>query len=199
VEVSELYADGRVTRGRLDRAWQRADDTSQGIRWSGGGDVDQNPAQAVLGLGADLDVGFAVEMAAATFGAVARGEAYQRIWQTPGKQNRDRWAEDDAIRLAATAAEGGVQAALLRDLFGNPCRPVTLSPAWRTPEVLALAQAAYDNRTLPAGTLEPARLSVLADALVDAGCDNGDLLGHLRGQGPHVRGCWAVDLLLGKS
>jgi hypothetical protein len=65
--------------------------------------------------------------------------------------------------------------------------------------LLSLAQAAYDERTVPAGTLDPARLAVLADALEDAGCDNADILSHLRGTGPHVRGCWAVDLVLGRE
>jgi hypothetical protein len=52
---------------------------------------------------------------------------------------------------------------------------------------------------LPAGQLDPTRLAVLADAVEEAGCTDADLLGHLRGPGPHVRGCWAVDLLLGKE
>ena len=64
---------------------------------------------------------------------------------------------------------------------------------------MALAQATYEQRELPAGTLEPARLAILADALEDAGCDQADLLAHLRGPGPHVRGCWSVDLVLGKQ
>jgi hypothetical protein len=91
------------------------------------------------------------------------------------------------------------QAALLRDLLGNPFRPVSLRPAWLTRDVRSLARAAYDNRTLPAGTLEPERLGLLADALEDAGCHDADFLGHLRSEGPHVRGCWAVDLLLSKE
>ena len=62
-----------------------------------------------------------------------------------------------------------------------------------------LATAAYEERILPAGTLDSDRLAVLADALEDAGCDNEDILSHLRGPGPHVRGCWVVDLLLGKG
>jgi hypothetical protein len=88
---------------------------------------------------------------------------------------------------------------LLRDIFGNLFRPVPLSPAWRTPQVVALGQAAYEERELPSGKLDVARLAVLADALEEAGCDQADILNHLRGPGPHVRGCWAVDLLLGKS
>ena len=65
--------------------------------------------------------------------------------------------------------------------------------------MVALARVAYDQRELPSGTLDVARLAVLADALEEAGCTDADLLGHLRGPGPHARGCWAVDLLLGKS
>jgi hypothetical protein len=64
--------------------------------------------------------------------------------------------------------------------------------------VVALAQAAYDHRTLPSG-LDRTTLAVLADALEEAGCTDPDLLIHLRGPGPHVRGCWALDLLLGKE
>jgi hypothetical protein len=89
----------------------------------------------------------------------------------------------------------GTQAGLLRAIFGNPFRPVALSPACLTPQVVALAQAAYDERELSSGHLDLARLTVLADALEDVGCADADLLGHLRGPGPHVRGCWAVDLV----
>ena len=62
-----------------------------------------------------------------------------------------------------------------------------------------LAQAAYDQRELPSGTLDTARFVVLADGLEEVGCADADILGHLRGPGPHVRGCWALDLLLGKQ
>jgi hypothetical protein len=62
-----------------------------------------------------------------------------------------------------------------------------------------LAQALYEERELPSGHLDAARLAVLADMLEEAGCANPRLLGHLRGPGPHVRGCWAVDLVLGQS
>jgi hypothetical protein len=65
--------------------------------------------------------------------------------------------------------------------------------------VVRLAQAAYDERELPNGRLAADRLAVLADALEDAGCDQPDLLAHCRSEGPHVCGCWAVDLILAKS
>jgi hypothetical protein len=68
-----------------------------------------------------------------------------------------------------------------------------------TPTVLKLAQAAYDNRVLPSGLLDHTGLAVLADALEEGGCSNAEILSHLRGPGPHVRGCWAVDAILGKT
>ncbi len=84
------------------------------------------------------------------------------------------------------------QTELLRDIFGNPFRPVTFDPAWRTEAAVGIAQAAYDSRKF-------GNLPILADALQDAGCDHPDILAHLRGPGPHVRGCWVVDLVLGKA
>jgi hypothetical protein len=92
----------------------------------------------------------------------------------------------DAARADGTEAN---QLALLRCVFGNPFRPLTVSPAWQTLQVVALAQAAYEERVMPSGNLDTARLSVLADALEEAGCTNPDTLDHLRGEGPHVRVC----------
>jgi hypothetical protein len=71
--------------------------------------------------------------------------------------------------------------------------------AWQGGTVPLLVQAAYDERELPSGHLDPAWLAVLADALEDAGCSDPEILGHLRGPGPHVRGCWVVDQLLGRE
>jgi hypothetical protein len=92
----------------------------------------------------------------------------------------------------------GKHAAILRDIVGNPFRPVAINAAWLTPAVTALTQTAHEERALPSGELDPARLAVLADALEDAGCTDADLLDHLRSPGPHVRGCWPLDLILGK-
>jgi hypothetical protein len=86
---------------------------------------------------------------------------------------------------------------LLRDLMGNIFSPVYFDPDWRTGNVLDLAQAAYDHRSMPTGHLDCIRLAILADALEEAGCTSSDVLDHLRRPGPHVRGCWAVDLSLG--
>ncbi len=89
--------------------------------------------------------------------------------------------------------------ALVRDVFGNPFRPTPFEPAWRTPAAVSLAQVAYDDRDPASGHLDPARLAVLSDALEEAGCADDDILGHLRSPGPHVRGCWALDLVLAKE
>jgi hypothetical protein len=91
---------------------------------------------------------------------------------------------------------------LLCCIFGDPFRPMTIDPAWiarHDGTIPKLAQAIYDDRHLPSGHLDPHRLAVLADVLEDAGCTDHDILAHCRGPGPHVRGCWVVDLMLGKE
>jgi hypothetical protein len=76
--------------------------------------------------------------------------------------------------------------------FGDVRRPVAVDPAWLTSTVVSLAEGIYAERAFD-------RLPILADALQDAGCEVADMLEHCRGPGPHVRGCWVVDLLLGKT
>jgi hypothetical protein len=90
------------------------------------------------------------------------------------------------------------QACLLRCILGNPFRTITLPVVWQIRNVASLARAAYDERRLPSGELDPHRLAILADAVEEAG-GSGDLVAHLRSPGPHVRGCFAVDLCLGLS
>jgi hypothetical protein len=97
-----------------------------------------------------------------------------------------------------------IHADWLRDIFGSPFRAAPAigraTLAWNGGAIPKLARAAYEERSLPEGTLDPGRLAALADALEEAGCTNEDILGHCRQQGAvHLRGCWVVDLLLGKS
>jgi hypothetical protein len=113
---------------------------------------------------------------------------YREDGEWDGGRSSGRWVEK---------AEAETHARLLREVFGNPFRCVSVGPALLTPTVTSLAHAAYDNRTLPAGTLEPDRLAVFADALEEEGCTNAGVIDHLRSPGPHFRGCWAVDLCLG--
>jgi hypothetical protein len=103
---------------------------------------------------------------------------------------RGEQSYDEALEVITE--ERKHQCSLLRDIIGNPFRPVAVDPAWRTPRTIAVAQAIYDERCFD-------DLPILADALEEAGCTSADLLAHLRGPGPHVRGCWAVDLVLGKA
>jgi hypothetical protein len=91
--------------------------------------------------------------------------------------------------------EKAILVSLLRDIIPDPFSSIILTPTQRTPTVVSLAQAAYEERQLPSGELDPHRLSVLADALEEAGAP-GELVTHLRGPGPHVRGCFVVDLVL---
>lgn len=100
---------------------------------------------------------------------------------------------------AAFDRELAITAGQVREIIGNPFQPVSINSAWQTPAVVALAHAAYESGVMPAGTLEPVRLAVLADALEEAGCDNADILKHCREPREHVRGCWVVDLLLVKG
>lgn len=81
---------------------------------------------------------------------------------------------------------------VLRDIFGNPFCPVATNPTWLSPKVVSLTKAIYDDRAFE-------QMPILADALEEAGCTNADILAHCRGPRPHVRGCWVVDLLLGKE
>jgi hypothetical protein len=105
---------------------------------------------------------------------------------------------DDVVSVLTS--EGGMTSevarhhicSLVRDVLGNPFRSVSVTSVWLTPDVLALARAMYELRDFSA-------MPILADALQDAGCDSDDILAHCRGVGPHVRGCWVVDLVLGKQ
>jgi hypothetical protein len=97
-----------------------------------------------------------------------------------------------------------MQTAFLRCIFGDFLSGSSLSLesswlSWREGTVRRLAESAYREQFLPAGILDATHLAILADALEEAGCTEEKMLAHLRDPHSHVRGCWAVDLLLGKS
>ena len=93
---------------------------------------------------------------------------------------------------AKTRQEARAQKKILHDIFGNPFRRVVIDAAWLTTTAVAIATGIYADRAFD-------RMPILADALEEAGCTNADVLLHCRGAEPHVRGCWVVDLLLGKE
>jgi hypothetical protein len=103
-------------------------------------------------------------------------------------------APDEIILRAVRNRRGEevAQAAILREIIGNPFQPMAFSQEWRTDTVLSLAQQMYDAREFSA-------MPILADALQDAGCEDAEILNHCRSGTVHVRGCWVVDLVLEKE
>jgi hypothetical protein len=168
VRVAEAYADGSVDRERLIAMRDEARDV-KGIL--------HGPTQTPFKRAAN-----------AAFDAT-RDTGSSAANNTPYEAARALNFEDHNL-----CEEGEVrqQAHLLRCIFGNPFRPVVLDSAFLTPNMVALAQAMYDDRAFD-------RMPMLGDALEIAGCDNIAVIDHCRSQSEHVRGCWVVDALLGKA
>jgi hypothetical protein len=104
------------------------------------------------------------------------------------------WGGTSYVFPASRAAELKIQADLLREIFGNPFRPTSIDPAWHTwngGTIPSLARAIYDEKAFD-------RLPILGDALEEAGCSDPEILDHCRREGGHVRGCWVLDLVLGR-
>jgi len=169
--VAERYSDGLASRQELDAAQAAVHDYCVDCPW----DVGREVAEVAAWVAWEV----AEEGAEPAAAAAARVPSYD-----PNEESG--WSE------TMYYAECRAQSDLLRCVIGNPFRPVTLYPAWLHPTVPALAQAIYDDRAFD-------RLPMLADALEDAGCTNQEILNHCRQSREHVRGCWAVDLLLGKG
>jgi hypothetical protein len=193
VEVAEGYADGLSSLSGLIRAYQTGGGVpnsaaARAATWAA--DAASNSLSAARSA-VDEVTGATTEERLRRAASEAReaGQAVGNLW------DKEVWA-------GARAIEAGPLADLLRDIIGNPLRPLAVDPAWlawQDSTVHRLAQGAYEEGRSPAGWLDPARLAILADALEEAGCTDADLLSHLRGSGPHVRGCWVLDLLLGKQ
>jgi hypothetical protein len=173
VEVAEQFADGAATNQELE-------------------DAKSNAWEFTLHIVHEDEQFFALDQ---TFLNAADAPAWAAEW------SEDYLAKKCggyplgvvvATQRALGTREGDEQADLVRCVFGIPFCPAALNPTWLTPKAAALAQEIYDSRTFN-------RLPILAEALEDAGCDNKKILAHCRGPGPHVRGCWVVDLVLGKE
>src|SRR5262249_49702202 len=145
----------------------------------------------------DWEGEWAVHPLAKMAALTCRADAFDAAWLVPQMISDITYyggADPDFPKSKLEAAEKDLDQfhPLLLDIFGNPFRPVTLERACLTPKVKTLAQAIYDDRAFE-------RMPELADALAEAGCSNQDILSHCRGPGPHVRGCWVVDLVLEKE
>jgi hypothetical protein len=172
VLTAERYADGGASAGDLAAAQQGASNAFTRNRKNSRHRIAAHAA--ILTVILDFNPGQA---------RVVAGFAALSLRQPHALSD----SEDPAI-----ASENEFQTRLLRDIFGNPFRSVAFSPDWRTSTVVALAQQMYESRDFGV-------MPILADALQDAGCDSDDILDHCRAPGPHVRGCWVVDLVLGKG
>jgi hypothetical protein len=199
VEVVERYADGLASDEELDAADREHSFAPPDPSFSHNDAVAAYAHEAVEQTGRHGE---------AYYAQVRRGRRVRRA-RGAAPPNSPGWesaagASDQASATAAALAvdtpdwlprrnaERVAQCLLIRDVFGNPFRPVAVNPAWLTPGVVELARTIYDDRAFD-------RLTVLASTLEEAGCDNADILGHSRQPGEHVRGCWVVDLLLGKE
>jgi hypothetical protein len=184
VHAAEQWADGELTA----EAAERIQESASTVAWPN----RQEAAPYTADLVASETIRFDTGPDAVSYGYWLCGMAREAILAL-GRPTYN-------IRYPQWEQETG---AIVTDIFGfilSSDKPLESSLlAQNDYRIMRLAQAAYDNRILPAGTLDPARLAILADALEEAGCDNADILSHLRGPGPHVRGCWPVDLLLQKS
>jgi hypothetical protein len=128
----------------------------------------------------------AQDVADAVNGLAIRTPVPPQLWGT---------AEGDAIAEKAVEPRGDIECELVREIFCNPLRPLSVDPSWlrwNGGTVASMAQAIYEDLTFE-------MMPVLADAIEEAGCTEAAILDHCRGPGPHVRGCWVVDLLLQKQ
>jgi hypothetical protein len=171
IEVAERFADEPSLQDELDSAFDSVD---------GLFDPDGEP-------NIESQLACAVCEAPPNAGWVMRG-----IQVLPSRRTRFRGLARPKAHLK-----------LLRDIFGNPFQPSTrLQSAvftWNDSTIPRIAEGIYDERRMPEGTFDTGRLAILSDALLDAGCDNEDLIAHCRSPGTHVRGCWAIDQILAKE
>jgi hypothetical protein len=178
VEVAENFADLLPGAGELKAAWE-----------------------AVWALQSQRVQDWAAADCTSRSGWVAALHASRRARCWVAFSTARCWAP--WVGKAAEKKEGVAQAALVRCIFPDPSRP----PPETRPQlggegsaVVKLARAVYEERILPSGKLEAGRLAILADALEEAGVVDAVLLSHLRSPGGlHVRGCFAVDAVLGRA
>jgi len=172
-DLYERAVDGLATHADVEAVWHRCLSALQ--------DLDPQPpfvafVPAISGDPVDMDLEELTYACASLAEAEAAMSPESTAMQTAMALDNEhrRWT---SIRL---------------DIFGNPFRPVAFDPSWRTSTAVAIARGMYDSRDFSA-------MPILADALQDAGCEHADILDHCRSPGPHVKGCWVVDLVLGKE
>ena len=189
VEVAEQFVDGAVGKTEVKLAVQSAISRLRDV----GTDIDSTtPTDLVM-----------IRLSALAALDVCRTDAYEAATRAAAKTGRveafasvlplaDSFIDRSDVFAARLAVAKKNQCEFLRDIFGNPFRDVPPIRNLPTQSAMALARSIYEQRTFD-------HLPVLADALEEGGCTNADILSHCRSPGPHLRGCWALDLLLGKT
>jgi len=180
VEAAERFADEQITVQKLEVFH----------------DATQQALPGALGL---MGAKYPSYVASSPWGshtiaAAAAGGAITLLLDSTSRPNAGSEVLEQVIMQESRA-----QCDLLRDIVGDPFSHVVFAPDWFTPAITTQAAEVYDHRALPAGTLNHARLGTLADTLEEARCTDQAILGHLRGPGLHVRGCWVIDGLLDKK
>ena len=205
VHVFERVADGQATEQEFAKAKKAADNAS-GLAGNGVADcvghslgffVDSIESEryqedALASLGGS--VSNAADAVASEAAMAIERKAAPELGLGESLSATDYQLAQDVGKIAK-ATEEVAQTEVLRDIVGNPFCKVTVDAAWLTwnnRTVILLAQTIYDQQAFN-------HFPILADALEDAGCINTDILNHCRQQREHVRGCWVVDLLLGKK
>ncbi len=184
VLVAERHADGLAEKNELEEAEQEAFEAVERF-------MEERPDMRFMAVPAYHAMRAASCLTGPTSGrrpisGAAHWTQKALAWHlAPLPEEREK-------REAIQRSEEFRQVAVVRDIFGNPFRPVAITPTWLTPTVQSLAESIYTERTFD-------RLPILADALEEAGCANTDILNHCRQPGVHTKGCWVVDLLLGKE
>ena len=175
METSERYADDRATEAELLSSLNKAIEAERAALPRSKGAEAACFERKVSEFGIAVGVNVAADLAAFAVTAVDVRDGIGPVHDMVGVET-----------------ERVVQGQYVRDIFGNPHRRVIFNPRWRTIDVLGVAHAIYEERAFE-------RMPILADALMDAGCGDELVIEHCRGNGPHVRGCWVVDLVLGKT
>jgi len=177
IEAGEKYADGLIS---FNDCWTANHDAYEVF------DTTEIPDEAAFDAANCAQHYIYEQNETAEMVVRAAGSRAARL-AGPNAQNADK---------ARDAAQHGMKSLirrLINEVHGNPFRPVAFAPEWRTDTAIALARTMYESREFGA-------MPILADALQDAGCDNDDILNHCRDAAQvHVRGCWVVDLVLGKE
>jgi hypothetical protein len=177
IETAERFADGLASGEEL----QRAHGIARVAHWCAEADTfGFNPATHP---GSDLRYAAASAVCGAAVEGYedgVEGITYYRTYVS------------ESPRGLLNASNGEFVCNLIRDVLGDPFRRVVFVPGWRSGDAVDVASEMYEAHDFTG-------MPVLADALEEAGCTNPDILSHCRGPGPHVRGCWVVDLVLGKG